>query len=188
MRTIYADVYQDIKAIVYELAEIDNDGNLIYEDFWKLMSNDSNDPLNENLPSDFNKFDVINKRIKVLPKRDTVVNEEMTYITFNLETTKKAGSNNIYQKDIWIDVKVVSHLNCMEIIEENGTDGALNPNRLFYILDTLEHVLKGTEVSGIRPSLNEQSPFRQFRAGEDYFGYTGTFSYTKNVMNCGLGN
>lgn len=163
-------VYDNIEEVIRDIFEQMSTN----EDFIKLMSNDSPTALTDTNTKTLNDL-WDNKRLFLTPKSLDPNIQQGSYAFIYYNNDSDAGSNNIYQKDLYYKFVFLSHVDTWEL--ENWKI------RAYRLLSIVRSGLKSVELEGkgFRKSLLVRNS--SIIVDDYYMGYSVSFEITGND-NC----
>lgn len=149
----------------------DSSGELVYKDFWKLLTNTSDEALLEDLPIGFNKKEALAEHVFLMPKNPDPENETKTYICIYEYDSDFLYNQNGAKYEMLIGVDIITHTHTSTIKEE---DGGVN-NRLYYLMDMLVNLIENTNIPSFNGNAILKIPFKTLVHNVDFQGYRGLF-------------
>lgn len=146
-------------------------GELLYKDFWKLLTNTSHYALNEDLPNDFKVKDALNLHINMQFKYPESQPNAITFINIYEGAPEFYGNQNGSKYNMSIVVDVITHTNTCIIEDKLGKKN----NRLYYLQDMIINLIGDTKIESFAGNAHLKSPFRSVVYNNDFQGYKGVF-------------
>lgn len=147
------------------------------ETIQKILYFDDPNALKKDLPLNFDKFSLYNSSVWDIPKIPEPENEQKTLLLMYLKKADKAGSNNVYQYDMTIEINVMSHIDTWKL--EEGL------KRPYIMCDIIDNIVQNAKTKSINGVWKIDRPCNLTWFNTRFIGYQMTAYVTNPSNNCG---
>lgn len=178
--TGYGKLGKNIRNMITSWGEVDSDLNLVNEKLFKALINEGKNPFDTDLPDNFNVSDIIDVNIFTKPKPQAPIGDARAYVCVYMIDSRKSGTNNQEQHDIYLAVDIVSHISQWDVID---TDGG-RTERPYILIDILIQLILESEMTSMRGNPVINKPPRIYTPDDKFHGYRMLFEITNSIGGC----